>query len=127
MVILVFGSRDWTDGRVIMAWLSKLPKGTRVVHGAARGADLIAGACALNLGLEVTAYPVDQKIDGPWPAAGILRNKRMLESEPHVRRGLGFSWIVEGQRDLTRGSRDMAARLIERGIPVTVVPPGAMP
>lgn len=85
--ILVFGSRDWTDERVFRAWLSRLPKGSRIVHGAARGADLIAGACALNLGFEVKAYPVDEALDGLWPAAGIRRNQRMLDSEPDVAGG----------------------------------------
>lgn len=85
--ILVFGSRDWTDERVIRAWLSRLPAGSRIVHGAARGADSIAGDVARELGLEAKAYPVDEALDGPWPAAGIRRNQRMLDSEPDVAGG----------------------------------------
>src|SRR5574343_1953810 len=95
--ILVFGSRDWTDERVICAWLSRLPKGTRIVHGAARGADTIAGRAGAALGFDVKAYPGDESLDGPWPAAGIRRNQRMLDSEPDVKRGLGFSWIDPGK------------------------------
>ncbi len=42
------------------------------------GTDSFVASRALLRGLPVEAYPVDQALDGPWPAAGHRRNRRML-------------------------------------------------
>lgn len=55
--------------------------GTVLIHGDARGVDRIVGARAEARGIEVRRVPVDTAVDGPWPAAGQVRNRRMLVQE----------------------------------------------
>jgi hypothetical protein len=130
MKLIVCGSREWRNVSLIREWMSRLPKGTIVVHGGARGADTIAGDEARALGFEVRAYPVDNAIDGPWPAAGVRRNARMLASEPDVDAVFAFSWVVApadrtAPKSITRGTSDMVTRALEAGIRVTIIPPPA--
>ena len=127
LTILVCGSRDFTDRPTIRAWLARFPAGTTVIHGAARGADTLAGEVAAELGFTVRPYPVDPALDGPWPAAGIRRNARMLAAEPSVSRCLAFTAALmrgSGASRRLTGTGDMCARCIEAGVVVTVVPPG---
>jgi len=49
MRIIVCGSRNWTNYSIIYRELSKLPGNTVIIHGAARGADTIAGSIARHL------------------------------------------------------------------------------
>ncbi len=56
-----------------------------IVHGAARGADYLAGRWARSNDVTETAFPVDHVKDGPWPSAGAFRNMRMYrESRPDL-------------------------------------------
>jgi hypothetical protein len=82
-IVLVCGSREWTDRATIRMWLSKLPSETEIVHGGARGADALAGDVAAELGLAVRAYPADWKTYGK--AAGPIRNQTMLDAERPAR------------------------------------------
>lgn len=86
MKVLVCGGRDFSDA----AWLSvvlieanKMRKINTIVHGAARGADSIAGAWAQLNSITEEQYPADWKRDGK--AAGPIRNIKMLaESKPDL-------------------------------------------
>jgi len=129
-VLLCCGARDWTDRATVLAWLRRFPRGTVVIHGAARGADTIAGEEAFALGFTVRRYPVDPALDGPWPAAGIRRNARMLAAEPDISRCLAFTAAImrgSGASRRLTGSGDMVARCVEAGVVATVVPPGREP
>lgn len=88
MRLLVCGGRDFTDRALLVREMNALATEQRpsvVIHGAARGADTMAGLIAEQAGIPVERYPVDNAIDGPWPAAGMNRNRRMLEaSKPDV-------------------------------------------
>lgn len=112
--VLVFGSRDWTSRALIESRLSRFPKGTVVIHGAAEGADTIAGEVAKVLGFEVIAEPAVWSVYGVYnPKAGPERNQRMLElHRPSC--GLGFHEDI----GLGKGSKDMARRLWAAGLPV---------
>lgn len=113
MRVLVCGSRKWTDRRAIDAAVRALPAGTTIVHGGARGADLLAGGAAVRFGYPVEVFLPD------WSAgrgAGILRNLAMLDTQPD--RVLAFQ--VNGSRG-TQHTIDEARR---RGIPVEVVTRG---
>ena len=79
MRVLITGSRDWTDEVTIRGALLPLQE-DELCHGDARGADKIAGRIAEELGWKVTPFPVDTSIDGPWPAAGHHRNRRMFDA-----------------------------------------------
>lgn len=55
--LLVTGSRAWRDWSVIRQRLSIYPRGTILLHGAARGADTIADRIGLSLGFNVWPLP----------------------------------------------------------------------
>lgn len=78
MVVIVCGSREWTDEAPIRAVLSKLEEHSIVIHGAQRGADTIAGIVAADLGLHVLPEEAEWKAFGK--AAGPKRNDKMLET-----------------------------------------------
>lgn len=84
-IILVTGGRDYDDRRRLFRTLDALHSEygfTRLVHGAARGADTLAGEWAERAGVPVTMYPAD------WSkgrGAGHIRNAEMLAaSNPHL-------------------------------------------
>ena len=77
MRVIVCGSRGWTNRDRICSRLFELPGDSTVVHGAARGADRIAGQEAEKLGLLVEAHPADWETHGKQ--AGFIRNKKMAE------------------------------------------------
>lgn len=113
MKVLVCGSRTWTDYGAIYRALSELveERGRFVVmHGAARGADRLAGAAALRLGLEVIEYPADWKRHGR--RAGYVRNEEML--------GAGPDLVVAFHRDSSPGTAHMISVVRRAGIEVIV-------
>lgn len=77
MVVIVCGSREWTDPEPIWKCLRELPEQSIVIHGAQRGADTIAGKVAGDLGLSV--MPVEAEWRALGAKAGPLRNDKMLE------------------------------------------------
>lgn len=80
MRVLVTGDRNWNDFDYITATLSAMRQThglTEICHGAARGADTLAGQAAKNLGIPSTEFPANWKKHGR--AAGPLRNKEMLD------------------------------------------------
>ena len=74
-MVLVCGSRGWTDRSRIVAELSHLPAGTLILHGDAAGADRLAGNVAQNLGFGVWAMPYFSEYG---KAGGARRNVAML-------------------------------------------------
>lgn len=115
MKVLVCGSRTWNDARTVRERLWALPRGTTIIHGAARGADILAATQARSLGLAERAFPADWR--GLGKRAGIIRNLAMLDDGPD--RVIAF-W--DGRSTGTKHTIDEAQR---RGIPVEIV--GAQP
>lgn len=129
MRLLVCGSRDWTDFNAIVRELIALSP-DELIHGAAPGADRIAGdvayrwAMAERRTLRILAYPADWNLDGK--AAGPIRNARMLaEGKPD--RGLAFGALWKrarvankrsGQGWKTTGTGDMVRKMIAARLPV---------
>ena len=116
MKVLVCGPRVWLDQKPIQAVLRTFPRGTIVVHGGARGADIIAGFAAEILGFEVRSYPVDHQLDGLWHAAGPRRNIRMLKAEHPCKRDgcfidVGLAFKLE--EPLSKGTAHMASIMRE--------------
>jgi hypothetical protein len=109
----VCGDREWTDRVVIRRELRALlvaHPDIQICHGAARGADTLAGEVASELKIPVAAYPAHWEAFGK--AAGPLRNRTMLrEFQPEL--------VVAFHADYakSKGTRDMleAARLA--GVP----------
>ena len=112
MRVLVCGSRQWTDYRVIERRLKALPPGTVIIEGGARGADKAARRIAEHIGLEVKSFPADWKKYGN--AAGIIRNHQMLdEGKPDL--------VLAFPMPDSVGTQDMIRRAKKAGIPVEVV------
>jgi len=113
--LLVCGSRHWTDREAIRAELVRqaLPPGSVVIHGAARGADTLAGEVAREMGLAVEEYPADWS---QGKKAGPLRNERMVR-ECRPDRAVGFTTDLQA----SVGTRDCLRRAYQAGVPVRVV------
>lgn len=110
MRVLVCGSREWTEQARIYARLSKLPDGTTILHGTARGADRIAASFAEGWGFEVEHWPANWKRDGK--KAGILRNIDMLDS--------GVDLVLAFWDGASRGTLHTIREAQKRGIHVEV-------
>lgn len=87
---VISGSRNWTNQKFIQDRLADLrdhlvnngevadPSHITIIHGAARGADTLAAAAAMSLGMNTEAHPADWKRWGK--AAGMIRNREMIDS-----------------------------------------------
>lgn len=113
MRLLVCGGRGYADRRTLFDTLDALHGQMPVavlIHGAARGADALAGEWAALRGVPVSAYPADWKSFGR--AAGSIRNQTMLD---------------DGRPEMVvafpggRGTADMVRRARKAGYPVTEI------
>lgn len=79
MRVLVCGSRTFNDADKMFAELNTGKYGhiDTVIHGAARGADMLAHDWAATYARGVEIYRADWVREGK--AAGVIRNTRMLE------------------------------------------------
>jgi hypothetical protein len=122
--ILVSGDRNWTEYPVIFEALTKAwedwskregatpgSRNVMVIHGAANGADKLAGKAAFMLGFGIRATPAD------WnkykKGAGPVRNSLMLK-ENKVDLVLAFHDHLAD----SKGTRDMVQKALEIGKPV---------
>lgn len=114
MRVLVCGDRNWSDKKKIRARLSLCLVGTTIIHGAARGADSIAGEVARELGFEVCEFPAEWERFGR--AAGPIRNRQMIE-EGHL------DYILAFHSDLSKskGTKNMVEQAKKVGIPVEII------
>jgi len=81
-VVLVCGGRDFANYALLERVLDRrhgMLTFTRVVHGAARGADTMAGRWAAERGVPFVSYPANWETYGK--RAGPLRNTEMLQLE----------------------------------------------
>ena len=100
MVILVCGSREWTNRDSIAKALSEFdPDETTVIHGDCRGADRHGADIAARMGFAVRAYPAKWKELGR--KAGVVRNQQMLDDgKPDL--VLAFTLGTSGTADMIR-------------------------
>ena len=110
-VVLVCGGRNYQDWARLTAVLDSLDTEdapiTKIVNGAARGADKMSTGWALGNGTDFVEYPADWKQYGK--AAGAIRNQKMLDSE-------AIDLVVSFPGG--NGTADMVKRALKRGIPV---------
>lgn len=113
--VLVTGSRGWTDlvsiRNALAAAISDLgvsPSMVTVVHGAAPGADSLAGSTAWDLGMFVERHPADWQRHGR--SAGHVRNAEMVR--------LGADLCLAFPLGESRGSRGCMRLATLAGIPV---------
>lgn len=112
MKILVTGDRHWTDSELIKETLEAQEGCTQIVQGGARGADRIAHAMALELGLESITVPADWDMYGK--SAGVIRNQQMLDLHSDIAYVLAFHDHLEE----SKGTKDMVRRALKKNIPV---------
>lgn len=130
MRILVTGSRAWYDWKTIMNAFQEVTKGVKaanvtVVHGGARGADVIAGDCAAQLGFTVEEHPANWDSCGPdcnpshfrirmgkpyCPRSGYVRNSKMVN--------LGADICLAFIRNDSKGTKMCVELADKAGIPV---------
>ena len=109
MVVLVCGGRAYQNRTRVFYVLSKLHAErpiTHVIHGAATGADTLAGEWARMEAIPCTEYPADWATHGR--AGGVIRNQHMLEAGPDL--------VVAFPGG--RGTRDMITRAGKAGVEV---------
>lgn len=86
MRVLVCGGRDFFDSAGLSAVLDQMHASRPfkvLIHGAAIGADTLAGEWAKARGVTVEAYPARWDLHGR--SAGPIRNRRMLrKGKPDV-------------------------------------------
>lgn len=122
--VLVCGDRNWTDSELIRTRLAKLVQSAEVgtqalllIHGAARGADSIAGtiarAWAETMPINISEFPANWGLYGR--AAGPIRNREMLQMRPDL--VLAFHDDIES----SRGTKNMVAIARKTGVPVEVI------
>jgi ABC-type glycerol-3-phosphate transport system substrate-binding protein len=82
MTVLVCGGRDYQDKDALYAVLDKLHRDTpitKIVHGAARGADSFGAWWALGARVFSQGYPAQWDVYGK--RAGFIRNQEMIDVE----------------------------------------------
>lgn len=113
--VLVCGGRDFTDAHlldnILFAFNAKFVI-SELVHGAQRGADLLADDWARVSGVKRVPFVADW--DRYGNRAGNIRNQKMLqESKPDM--VIAFPGNT--------GTQDMISRALEAGVPVHCVRP----
>jgi imidazolonepropionase-like amidohydrolase len=116
--VLICGSRYWNRyGLVVRELRAIVDAGEQiecVIHGDCRGADHIGAAAAINLGIDVTAFPANWVKHGV--SAGPRRNSRMLkEGRPDL--------VLAFHRNIARskGTRDMIDKARRAGVRVKII------
>lgn len=111
MIVLVTGDRNWEDYDLIYKELKALqPQPDLLIHGAARGADTLAGVAAMDLGIKTRAFPAHW--DRYGKAAGPMRNQEMLlflihpSNRDHKKLVMAFHDNLEQ----SKGTADMVLR-----------------
>ena len=114
MIVLVTGSRDWSDHRAVFAALDTLHADhvvTELLHGAARGADSLAAAWAEAENVLARAFPAD------WSkgrSAGPARTRAMLDWAGDAALVLAFPLPT------SRGTWDTIHEAARRGLEVWI-------
>jgi hypothetical protein len=120
MRVLVCGSRTWDDPTamymVLDGYSQRGSRITTLIHGKAKGADLMADAWALGEeDIEIVPFPADWEKFGK--RAGFVRNKRMLdEGKPNL--VLAF---VDKPLAESRGTAMMVDLARQAGVPTYVI------
>ncbi len=109
MKILVCGGRDYADRERVYDALDAAHRRNRItelIHGAAPGADILAGEWAEERKVACKPFPADWRKHGK--SAGPRRNQQMLEYGPE-----GVIALPGGS-----GTRDMVMRAMLAKVPV---------
>jgi homoserine dehydrogenase len=122
MRYLFTGSRKWQDSYIVdlivcglAQWAREHREPVKVIHGAARGLDTLAGASAKRMGISVSEWPANWKEFGK--RAGPIRNSEMLEeADPKV-----VFAFVDDDISTSKGTKDMCRKALKKGLPVYLI------
>jgi hypothetical protein len=124
--LLVTGSRDWTDARIVGEALEaglavlqvRVAQAGRctLVHGAGRGLDELAGEQATRMGMTLEPHPADWSRLGR--RAGPVRNQEMVAAGADLCIGFPLGRLGSG---VSRGTWGTVAAARAAGIPTLVV------
>jgi hypothetical protein len=116
MNILICGDRDYKDWKKIQDYLKTLnPFNDVIIHGAAKGADSLAGNLAISMNIKVIEFPA--KWEEFNRAAGSIRNQQMID-EGHPDLVVYFHDNLNG----SKGTKDMVNRATRINIPILANP-----
>lgn len=110
--ILICGDRNWVDYALILDAVKKLERDTLIIEGGARGADVLAGRAAIEVGLGLNVFPADWLKYGK--SAGPIRNLQMLKENPDE------VWAFHDDLANSRGTAHTVKEAKKKGIPVTI-------
>lgn len=115
MTVLVCGSRDWQDRKLIYKALDAIqPKPAAIIQGGCRGVDSIANRwCGMH---GVTSVAVMAEWQKYGRAAGPIRNQKMVDMRPHF--VVAFLTKPLGQ---SIGTSDTVTRARKANIPIIFV------
>lgn len=126
MRTLICGSRTWNKYKIVVDWLKRLPSGTTLIHGGAKGADEMASWFWRDYGrqynMHVTEYHAEWEKHGK--AAGPIRNQEMItEGKPDNALAFcdGIEFDKNGVCPKTPGTKDMVNKLRRALISVTLI------
>jgi hypothetical protein len=80
--VAIVGSRDWPDLEQVREYVRKLPLGTTIISGGARGVDSAAEEEAIALGADVAIFSADWEKLGR--RAGFIRNQDIVNAAVRV-------------------------------------------
>lgn len=120
MIILVTGDRNWKNRRKIAVELHKRRKKIKLlIHGGARGADLIADEFAQIMGVQTAEFAANWQFHKR--AAGPIRNSNQLRFAKAAATTLNEQLLVlafHGNLKKSKGTRHMVS--LARGQKVRV-------
>lgn len=125
MKVLVTGDRNYSDREKVKEILTTLVQLNSsmgdhneiiLLHGAAKGADTLAGEVGASLDFRVVAIPADWERYGR--AAGPIRNRQMLDEQPDL--VIAFHDDIEN----SKGTKDCLMEAERRGIDSILVEEG---
>ena len=112
MRVLVCGSRHFQDSKLMKEVLDEHSDITQIIHGAARGADTLAGRYGEVHSIRVRDFPADWDTYGR--RAGPIRNSQMLkEGNPDL--------VIAFRGPNSKGTQNMIDQATKAGVPVKVV------
>jgi len=119
MKILITGDRRWDDVLKMMEALTPFPPGTIIIHGACRGADVMAHALGEELGCVIRQYPANWL--GLGRAAGPIRNQDMLDKEHTEDEKFDLCLAFHNKIKSSKGTKDMMSRCEALGIETRLI------
>lgn len=114
--VVISGDRkasEFFHGKFIRDYIFKLPINCTILHGGCKGVDILAHKYARERGMNVEIYHAEW--DKYGKAAGPIRNKKMLDQNPHL--------VLAFHPDLNRskGTMHMINIAKEKGVAVDYI------